>query len=73
MLNRNDALNLLHECGAILDGHFLLSSGRHSGVYVEKFRLLERPELTARFAEPIADPTLRCRPSGANSSRTSDT
>ncbi len=55
MLNRDEALNLLHECGAILDGHFLLSSGRHSGVYVEKFRLLERPELTARFAEPIAE------------------
>lgn len=55
MLNRNDALNLLRETGAILDGHFLLTSGRHSGVYVEKFRLLERPGLTARFAEPIAE------------------
>jgi orotate phosphoribosyltransferase len=55
MLNRNEALNLLRESGAILEGHFLLTSGRHSGVYVEKFRLLEHPELTARFAEPIAD------------------
>jgi orotate phosphoribosyltransferase len=55
MLNRNEALTLLHETGAILDGHFLLTSGRHSGVYVEKFRLLERPDLTSRFAEPIAE------------------
>ncbi len=55
MLNRNEALNLLRESGAILEGHFLLTSGRHSGVYVEKFRLLEHPELTARFAEPIAE------------------
>ena len=55
MLNRNDALNLLREHKAILEGHFLLTSGRHSGVYVEKFRLLERPELTAQFAEPIAE------------------
>ena len=55
MLNRNEALNLLRESGAILEGHFLLTSGRHSGVYVEKFRLLERPELTAQFAEPIAE------------------
>ena len=55
MLNRNEALNLLRDYGAILDGHFLLTSGRHSGVYVEKFRLLEHPELTARFAEPIAE------------------
>jgi orotate phosphoribosyltransferase len=55
MLNRNEALKLLRETGAILDGHFLLTSGRHSGVYVEKFRLLERPALTAQFAEPIAE------------------
>ncbi|HEY3295110.1 MAG TPA: orotate phosphoribosyltransferase [bacterium] len=55
MLNRNDALNLLRDNGAILEGHFLLTSGRHSGVYVEKFRLLEHPDLTAQFAEPIAE------------------
>jgi orotate phosphoribosyltransferase len=55
MLNRNDALTLLRESGAIMDGHFLLTSGRHSGVYVEKFRLLEHPDYTARFAEPIAE------------------
>ncbi|MBU0508726.1 orotate phosphoribosyltransferase [bacterium] len=55
MLNRNEALTLLREAGAILDGHFLLTSGRHSGVYVEKFRLLEKPQLTAQFAEPIAE------------------
>jgi orotate phosphoribosyltransferase len=55
MLNRQEALALLRETGAVLEGHFLLTSGRHSGVYVEKFRLLERPDLTARFAEPIAE------------------
>jgi len=55
MLTRNEALNLLRDNGAILEGHFLLTSGRHSGVYVEKFRLLEHPELTAQFAEPIAE------------------
>jgi orotate phosphoribosyltransferase len=55
MLTRNEALKLLRETGAILDGHFLLTSGRHSGVYVEKFRLLEQPVLTAQFAEPLAE------------------
>jgi len=34
---------LLIESGAILEGHFLLTSGRHSNKYVEKFRLLENP------------------------------
>ena len=36
-------LNLLKETGAIMNGHFLLTSGRHSDVYIEKFRILENP------------------------------
>ena len=36
-------LTLLKETGAILEGHFLLTSGRHSDVYIEKFRILENP------------------------------
>lgn len=54
MLSPDEALKILRECGAFLEGHFLLSSGRHSDQYVEKFRLLEHPELTARFAETLA-------------------
>lgn len=38
-------LQMLESLGAILHGHFLLTSGRHSGVYFEKFRLLERPDV----------------------------
>ena len=36
-------LNLLKDTGAIMNGHFLLTSGRHSNIYVEKFRVLENP------------------------------
>ncbi|MBK6910882.1 MAG: orotate phosphoribosyltransferase [bacterium] len=54
-MNQEIALDLLRECGAFLEGHFLLSSGRHSDVYVEKFRLLERPELTEQFAHALAN------------------
>ena len=39
----------------MLEGHFQLSSGRHSGLYVEKFRLLERPPQTDALARMIAD------------------
>ncbi len=46
---------LLREVGAILDGHFLLTSGRHSPLYVEKFRLLEQPRHTERLCRLIAD------------------
>lgn len=35
----------LERIGAVLRGHFLLTSGRHSDLYFEKFRLLESPAL----------------------------
>jgi len=37
-------LNTLVKSGAILEGHFLLTSGRHSNKYIEKFRLIEKPK-----------------------------
>ena len=46
---------LLREVGALMDGHFLLSSGRHSPAYVEKFRLLQHPQQTERLCRLIAD------------------
>jgi orotate phosphoribosyltransferase len=46
---------LLREVGALMDGHFLLSSGRHSPAYVEKFRLLQHPPQTERLCRLIAD------------------
>ena len=49
------AEELLREAGALLDGHFELTSGRHSPIYVEKFRILEQPTYTARLCELIAD------------------
>lgn len=50
-----EAERLLREAGAMLEGHFQLSSGRHSGLYVEKFRLLERPPQTDALCRMIAE------------------
>jgi orotate phosphoribosyltransferase len=52
---QSDAEKLLREAGAMLEGHFQLSSGKHSGLYVEKFRLLERPPQTDALCKMIAD------------------
>ncbi len=41
--------------GAILDGHFRLSSGRHSARFVQKFRLLEDPVLVADVAAALVE------------------
>jgi len=40
----NKIYNLLVEKGAIMTGHFVLTSGLHSHKYIEKFRVLEDPK-----------------------------
>lgn len=49
-----DLGQLLEESGAILRGHFILASGRHSDVYFEKFRVLERPDVLSALCTEIA-------------------
>ena len=49
-----EALQLLEQSGAMLHGHFRLTSGRHSDVYVQKARVLERPDATLELAREIA-------------------
>jgi orotate phosphoribosyltransferase len=56
--------SLFLRSGALLEGHFLLKSGRHAGRYLEKFLVLQHPrfgvEVCRRFAEVLApySPTL---------------
>lgn len=40
--------------GALLDGHFRLSSGRHSARFVQKFRILEDPAIVESIAKTLA-------------------
>jgi orotate phosphoribosyltransferase len=54
-LNPAEVLEVLERREAILRGHFLLSSGRHSDVFVQKFRVLEHPRLAQTLGEAIAD------------------
>lgn len=50
-----DLLKLLEESGAILKGHFELTSGRHSDTYFEKFRILEKPDVLSEVCAQIAN------------------
>jgi len=50
-----DLQKVLEDSGAILRGHFLLSSGRHSDVYLEKFRLIEQPKVLSLLCSQIAE------------------
>lgn len=49
--------------GALLDGHFRLSSGRHSARFVQKFRILEDPALVEPVAHALADALRAYEPS----------
>jgi len=46
--------HLLEERQAVMRGHFQFASGRHGDVYVEKFRIIQWPDLTSRLCEPLA-------------------
>lgn len=48
-------MKALEEHGALLHGHFKLSSGRHSDTYVQKQMILSFPRLTAQLGKAIAD------------------
>lgn len=45
----------LRDAGALKEGHFLLSSGRHSDRYIEKFDLLRHPRATEAVCRGFAD------------------
>ena len=49
-MNDNEILDALHAADAIRAGHFVLTSGRHSGTYVQCARILEDPALTSSLA-----------------------
>ncbi len=47
-------LELLKKSDALLEGHFLLSSGKHSDRYIQCAKLIENPEYCEEVAKKIA-------------------
>lgn len=54
---RDPLVASLAKRGALLDGHFRLSSGRHSDRFVQKFRILEDPQLLMPLAQRLVAAT----------------
>jgi orotate phosphoribosyltransferase len=54
-VNPHEILAVLEEKGAVLKGHFRLSSGRHSDVFIQKFRVFEHPRLTQALGEAVVE------------------
>ena len=53
-MSQEAVLDLFRECGAMLEGHFELSSGLHSDRYFQCALLLQHPEQAAALARELA-------------------
>ena len=49
MLSYNESLKILKETNALLEGHFILSSGLHSNQYVQCAKLLRSPKESREY------------------------
>lgn len=49
-----DVAQIYKDAGALLEGHFLLSSGKHSSYYLQSAKVLENPEVAMGLAQALA-------------------
>jgi orotate phosphoribosyltransferase len=54
-MNTEDVLEEFRASGALREGHFVLSSGLHSGTFLQKNLVFQYPERTARLCKALAE------------------
>ena len=54
-MNSEEYIKIFKDSGALLDGHFILTSGRHSSSYFQCAKLLQYPKYLELFSKNIAD------------------
>jgi orotate phosphoribosyltransferase len=54
-MTETEILNIFKKTGALLTGHFLLTSGRHSDRYFQCAKVLQYPEYTEMLCKMLAD------------------
>ena len=54
-MTEKEVYQIFVDTGALLTGHFRLTSGRCSPHYVEKFNVLQHPEMTEKLCKAIAE------------------
>lgn len=57
-------LDIFRACGAMLEGHFILSSGLHSPVFLQKARVFMHPAQTEILCKALAEKLRRRFPAG---------
>jgi orotate phosphoribosyltransferase len=61
-MQREAVLDLFRKSGALLEGHFRLTSGLHSDRYLQSALVLQFPELAAALGQAIAERTAHLQP-----------
>ena len=54
MLSPKKSLDILKKTNALIDGHFVLSSGLHSSKYIQCAKLLSHPNLADKICKSLA-------------------
>ncbi len=55
MLSLKESLKILKETNALIEGHFILSSGLHSSKYVQCAQLMSNPSQAFKLCNSLAD------------------
>jgi orotate phosphoribosyltransferase len=55
MIDQKEVARIFRETGVIMDGHFELTSGRHSNIYLQCAQVIQYPEYTSLFCQSFAD------------------
>ena len=55
MKNQDQLIEIFQKTGALLEGHFILTSGRHSPTYFQCAKVLQYPEYLQKFSNEIVN------------------
>ena len=55
MLSHKKSLDILRKTNALLEGHFILSSGLHSPKYIQCAKLMSYPHLAEKICKSLAN------------------
>jgi orotate phosphoribosyltransferase len=54
-MTRDEVLDIFRQCGALLEGHFILSSGLRSPIFLQKQRVFMHPNKAETLCRALAD------------------
>lgn len=61
-MNQQDIYNIFRNVNALLEGHFILTSGMHSAQYLQCARVLEQPEIAMKLCGLLASRFRKSKP-----------